>query len=297
MRALPSFLVAATMLGCQPELGDPVSLVTGSRVLAIVAEPAEVKPGEVVHWRALAASGRGTIEDPEILWSFCASPKPLTENDAVSTACLGDGVRPISGPAGAIEASMPLDACALFGPDAPPGGFRPRDPDATGGFYQPVRARLGGLTAFALTRVTCNLPNAPIDVAIELEKRHSPNRNPTLAPLSASIDGAPVGLADVPAGARVRLETGWSEGDAETYAMFDPGSATIVERREALRVSWFVTAGELDDEVTGRGADDPALTTATTWRAPATRGAVHLWLVLRDGRGGVDFASYDIEVR
>jgi hypothetical protein len=64
-----------------------------------------------------------------------------------------------------------------------------------------------------------------------------------------------------------------------------------------MRVSWFVTAGALDEEVTGRDEDDHGLTTATTWQAPATRGVAHVWLVLRDSRGGVDFAGYDLEVR
>jgi hypothetical protein len=36
-------------------------------------------------------------------------------------------------------------------------------------------------------------------------------------------------------------------------------------------------------------------TTATSWRAPAA-GVVHLWVVLRDSRGGVDFAGYDLAV-
>lgn len=297
MRARALSLLALMALGCQPNLGEPLSRIAETRILAVRADPPEAKPGAVVRYQALVGRAEGSIADPAIAWSFCASPKPLTENDAVSTACLGEGVRPIGGPGGAIEAKLPLDACALFGPDPPPGGFRPRDPDATGGFYQPVRARLGSLTAFALTRVTCNLPDAPIDVAIALEKRYRANENPKLAQLSASIDGAEIALDRVPAGARVLLKTGWSEGDAETYAMFDPGPAAIVARREALRVSWFVTAGEITDEVTGRGEDDHGLTTTTVWQAPATAGAVHVWLVLRDSRGGVDFAAHAIEVR
>jgi hypothetical protein len=64
-----------------------------------------------------------------------------------------------------------------------------------------------------------------------------------------------------------------------------------------MRVSWFVTGGSLADDVTGRAEDDLATTTETTWLAPSTRGVAHLWLVLRDRRGGSDFAAYDLQTR
>jgi hypothetical protein len=105
-----------------------------------------------------------------------------------------------------------------------------------------------------------------------------------------------VGLDQVPAGKEVVLRTGWASTDAETYLMFDTGSLTLVERREALRVSWFVTRGSLTDEVTGRAEDDLATTTETTWLSPSESGVAHVWLVLRDSRGGGDFATYDPEV-
>jgi hypothetical protein len=289
--------VAAGALGCEPDLGDPESLVTGTRILAVQGNPAEVNPGDPVSYRALVATPEGSVSSPPLEWALCTSPKPLTENDAVSVACLGDGVQAIGGPSGTAAAPMPLDACALFGPDTPPGNFRPRDPDSTGGFYQPVRATLGGLVAFRLERVICNLPNAPITTAIALAKDYKPNQNPTLAPLTLSVNGAAVSLDQVPAGQSVELATGWAAGDAETFPVFDPDTLSLVPQREALRVSWFVTAGTLTAEVTGSDADDPATTTTTTWLSPATVGAVHAWLVLRDSRGGIDFAPYDLTVQ
>lgn len=292
--AIPLFAIAA---GCVPDLGDPESLVTDTRILAVRGDPAEGMPGATVTYTSLVAAPGGSVKNPALDWAFCASPRPLTDDDAVSTACLGDGVVPIGGPSQAITAATPLDACSLFGPDTPPGNFRPTDPDDTGGFYQPVRADLGALVAFRLERVTCDLPDAPVAAAIAFAKTYQPNHNPTLTKLAASVGQAEVALDALPAGTSVQLGTGWGAGDAETYVMFDPGTMTLVERREALRVSWFVTAGTLADEVTGSAEDDPAITTTTTWLTPATPGVVHLWLVLRDSRGGVDFAGYDVEVR
>ena len=39
-----------------------------------------------------------------------------------------------------------------------------------------------------------------------------------------------------------------------------------------------------------------ALTADNVWVAPSAAGPVHLWLVLRDSRGGVDFAEYELDV-
>jgi hypothetical protein len=297
MRAQVCLALLLSFPGCRPDLGDPASLITGPRILAVRADPPESTAGETVSYRALVATPKGTMSDPPLDWAFCTSPKPLTENGIVSTACLAGGVELIGGPSAVVSAATPLATCSLFGPDTPPGSFRPRDPDTTGGFYQPVRIALGALTAFQLERITCDLPDAPIAVATELAKRYEPNHNPTLEPLVLLVDGKAVGVDQVPAGTEVVLRTGFAASDAETYLMFDPDTLTLVERREALSVSWFVTAGSVADDVTGRAEDDPATTTETTWLSPSEPGVAHVWLVLRDSRGGSDFATYELEVR
>ena len=302
IRARPPLLlcfvpIAALAAGCAPDFGDPASLLTGPRLLAVRADPPEARPGAEVSYEALVISADGARAEEQVSWAFCASPKPLTETNSVSAACLDDaGVRPIAGEGRSVTTTVPVDACALFGPDTPPGEFRPRDPDVTGGFYQPVRVESLGLVAFDRHRVQCNLPSAPVDAAIELQTRYHANLSPTLTPLAARIGGAPVALDHLPAGAHVSFEVGWGKGDAETYAMFDPGAQTIVNRREALRVSWFATAGQLATEVTGRAESEASVSTENEWDAPTAPSKVRLWLVLRDSRGGVDFASYDLDV-
>ena len=299
MRARSSFPLFVALLGagCLQDPGDPASRLLGPRLLAVRADPPEAKPGAVVAYEALVITADGERSSGPVRWAFCASPRPLTETNSVASACLGDtGVRPIVGAGASVMATTPVDACALFGPETPPGGFRPRDPDVTGGFYQPVRVEALGLIAFDRERITCDLPNAPVDAAIELKKRHHANANPELSPLSVWNDRMPVALDRVPAGAHVRFEVGWGEGDAEVYPLFDPGSQAIVTRREALRVAWFATAGGFAAEVTGRGENEPGVSTENAWDAPTTPGIVKLWLVLRDSRGGLDFAGYDVGV-
>jgi hypothetical protein len=281
--------------GCAPEFEERESLVTGPRILAVRGDPPESKPGESASYTALLATPDGPPEGASVRWAFCAAPKPLTENNAVSAECLRGAVRPI-GTASSVTAVTPPDACALFGPDTPPGDFRPRDPDITGGFYQPVRAEALERVAFGMERIGCNLPNAPLEAAVELAERYVPNRNPSLRPLTATVDGAAVPLDRLPAGADVLFEVGWKGEDFEEYPAFDPGSQTIVDRREALRAFWYATAGEFESDVTGRSEEETQTSTSNRWRAPALGARVFLWLVLRDSRGGTAFTTHELTI-
>lgn len=295
---MPVFLlVLVAITGCRPSFDDRESLVTGPRILAVRAEPPEALPGESVSYRALIVTPEGVAEGATVRWAFCAAPKPLTENNSVTAECLGDAVRPIEGTSESVMATTPTDACQLFGPDTPPGDLRPRDPDETGGFYQPVRLQALGETAFTLERIRCNLPNAPLDVAVELGERYVPNRNPTLLPLRAFVDNEEVALDALPAGRNVRFEIGWTADDVEAFVAFDPVKQGLVNRREGMRVFWYATGGAFANDVTGRAEEDAETTASNVWTAPAESRAVTLWVVLRDSRGGMDFATNAIELR
>src|SRR5262249_8096616 len=84
---------------------------------------------------------------------------------------------------------------------------------------------------------------------------------------------------------------------SEPYVHFDPISRKLNDRREAIRVSWFASAGEFDHDRTGRSeAEASDSESDNTWTAPSTRGDVRLWVVLRDDRGGVGWGSYRLRV-
>jgi hypothetical protein len=297
MRRRVLLLGAIVMVGCKPDLTVDDWLVTSSRVLAVKSEPAEAKPGAPLTYTAFLASADGASDGSAILLSFCTAPKPPTENNVVSTACLDSSSLVQAGNGLSVVATTPANACALFGPDTPPGGFRPRDPDTTGGYYQPLRLDLpSAAPTLHLERVLCDLGSAPFDIAAAFAQQYVPNSNPHLAPLVAAVGGQPVSIGSIPRGARVELRASWSAADAESYAYFDPAAQTIAARRESMRVAWYVNAGTLDTESTGRAEDDPELSTDNAWTAPSIPGAAKLWLVLRDSRGGSDFASYDLIV-
>lgn len=289
-------------LACKPDLGERESLITTTRVLAIRVDPPEARPSESVRLSLLVATKDGPLEAPAATYAYCASAKLLTENGAASRACLTDeGARVIaSGPT--AEAPIPADACATFGPDVTSAELRPRDPDITGGFYQPVRVSLaaeGGLSyAFGFARVRCN-SSANADVAAELGRRYVANTNPEIVSVEARLEstGAPVDLGAIGQGQRVVLRASWSSTSQEAYVSYDLDARTVAERRESLRVSWFATGGVFDADRTGRDANEVETFTDNAWTAPTAATPVHLYVVLRDTRGGVAFTTRSLTVR
>lgn len=295
---------------CKPDFGERESLVDRVQVLAVRIEPPEARPGDVVTTTLLVASPSGPVDAPLARWAFCATPKLLTENGSVSAACLtDDGVVPIADVRGGVSAALPASGCFDFGPETQSAEVRPRDPDVTGGFFLPIRARLGSgaeteteaqvVTAFGFARITCNLANAPGDLAARFRDEYRPNRTPSLLPVEVRLEGAaaPIAFDAIPRGGRVVLRAAWNPGDAETYALFDVNSQAIVTRRESLRVSWFTTAGSFESDRSGRTEDEPESFTENVWTAPDEARVSHLFFVLRDSRGAATFASLPATTR
>jgi hypothetical protein len=299
-------LEALVMSACRPDFGERESRIDRVQVLAVRVEPPEARPGETVTTTLLVASPSGPVEQPPASWAFCATPKLLTENGSVSAACLHDGAVPIAQARATVTAQLPTSGCFDFGPETQSAEVRPRDPDVTGGFYVPIRARLEGvegLTAFGFARLACNLASASGEVAARFRSEYRQNRSPTLLPVEARLEGAGSGergalsLDAIPRGARVTLRAAWRPEDAESYALFDVSAQLIVTRRESLRVSWFTTAGSFDRDRSGRTEDETETFTDNTWTAPDEARSSHLFLVLRDARGGVAFTSVTATTR
>ena len=310
-------LASRGAVGCKPDLGAPQSLITGPAILAIRGMPPEATEGGMISYDALTVDVSGTVTAPQIGWAQCLAPNPPANGNDVSNACLTIPDDTAT-PAPTFMAAIPTDACTLFGPQAPPPmkgqpPMRPADPDTTGGFYQPVRATWqtdagASLLAFALERVTCRLANAPTDIAAQYAANYTANNNPTLADLlldpgrrgdvalRRGSDVAVVAAATVSAGTPVTLQADFSAESAETFLVWNVVTLTLDMQRESLRLSWFATGGSFEHDVTGRGQTDTETFTQNVWTAPTTPGPVYFWMVLRDDRGGVDFAATEIEV-
>jgi hypothetical protein len=63
-----------------------------------------------------------------------------------------------------------------------------------------------------------------------------------------------------------------------------------------MSVSWFATDGTFEADRTGRGEEDEISAAPNRWTAPDQPGPVHLWIVLRDSRGGTAWAEEVLEV-
>ena len=300
--------IALAGAGCKPDLGAPQSLVDGPRVLAVRAEPPEARPADApIGFDTLLVDGDGRVDAPALGWAICNEPHPPAESNVVSSACLAI---PDATTGESFTTPLPAEACTNFGPLTSKPGARPADPDTTGGYYQPVRASWqdAGLIAFALPRILCPLGAiAPTDVAGAYANDYRPNANPTLGAVVLDPDGAEAPLyeagdtvfapARVGVGELVALEARWDAAAQETFMVYDLTTHLLADQTESLRLSWFATAGELEHERTGRAADETDTPfSRNSWRAPAVPGLVHLFVVLRDSRGGVDFATAQLEV-
>jgi len=296
MNDRPLLFLAWAAAACQPEFSDEQWRIRAPRVLAVKSEPAEAKPGTPLVYTALVA----TVEpgaNPVPSWGYCTAPKPPIENNVVSTACLSAASLLPIGQGVSIASAVPNDACQRFGPDVLSGSFRPRDPDATGGYYQPLRLELPGAPpVFHLERIKCPLRGAAAETARDFGERYVENQNPALVSVVATSAGQAVDFSRVPAGARLRLTASFAPGGAEEYSYFDPSTQALTTRREAMQVAWYVSDGTLDSETTGRGETDLDESSSNGWLAPSAPGRARLWVVLRDSRGGVDFSDYELTV-
>ncbi len=323
------------LTGCLPELEADLSRVDAPRVLAVSAVPAEVAPGDAVTLTALYADADGLVAAAPLTWSLCAARRPLAELGPIHRDCLqgqGDALAPI-GVGLTVQATIPDDVCRRFGPEPPlatagqPTG-RPVDPDVTGGYYQPVLLDpQGDGRALFQIRVDCGVAGATQAQAAELRRRHLANVAPEIVAVSRS--GETVGeTLTVDAGEAVALHVQWRTcperpvcgdgvctldevpadcpgdctgtpgcGGAESYVRFDPVALALTTAREAMRVAWYATDGHFAAASTGRASDDVMPGSENTWTAPAQRGPVALWIVIRDDRGGAAWRAIDIDVR
>jgi hypothetical protein len=289
--------------------------VTSARVLAVASTPAEAEPGASVAFATLFVDANGDVGGP-FDWAFCKDREPLAELGPVSSRCsqrTGDFFVEI-GNASTATGAVPQETCTLFGPDVPPPTAgeppgRPVDPDATGGFYQPVRLAAGDATTVERVRIDCGLTAGTDDQIADLKKRYHVNTNPSIDALTEPTLGtlvtADLGATTVAPSQRLVLRATWADCDpsattctgAEGYPSFDQTSHLIVDHRETMRVSWFASGGDFDDDRTGRDATDPTPFSENGWTAPSSPGTVRMWVVVRDDRGGAGWKSYVVTVQ
>lgn len=319
------FVLSLLSLGCLGELPDESELewnrVLALRVLPQQPEPnlaprATVAPGEPVRAEALLAGPEGVLDAQAVdaLWFACPSEPgqpgfacfddrlPLDVDALPSCPALGDPFDT----ACALGAGLPLDWTV-------PGDERllqaqefevlliAADPEGSRSAQTCAEAILGGTRntpndcLFASSKVRI----APLSPTGELPDELPEgflNRHPTLPSFEVSTpDGEPQEVAAgeaVAIGRDAEIEALVQEGSVETYPVPVNDGDTFRDRDEELQVSWFRTAGSVEDS---GGFGDAEGSERITWSRGEEGTVAHLVAVVRDGRGGVDWASVQVD--
>ncbi|MFL5373226.1 MAG: hypothetical protein ACJ78T_04490 [Myxococcales bacterium] len=283
------FVLLLFTLACTPDLDGP-EIVRDLRILAVQAEPPEasidLQTGAVepVTVRILVVDPVEKERGMSMNGALCF-PTDSGRCDEVPSVAIGLPDSP--GPSSAIQAGATPSWTVQVPPAIVQAAVQQDDLKGFGG----VRVQ------FSL-QVDNGDPHGPVfaeKILLFSPPGETVNHNPRIESLELTRDGVPAGTlqAGDPLSVRVGVEMGilprlaTGEGGAETYTAIDlRGKAVTLT--EAPRYSFFTTSsGDLDVAT----ADEPlpgttpleGLVRFTALR----RGAGTLWIVVRDGRGGL----------
>ena len=285
---------------CVPTVEEDPSLTVDGQILAVQFFPAEAEPEASSTVSALVA---GDADGDDVTFDLCLARKALSELGPVSPLCFERGenvVRLGRGPAVAFD--VPEEACRLFGPQRPPAEpgqppGRAVDPDSTGGYYQPVVARLDDPVLGGL-RLDCGLPGGSQAQVAEYNNTHTANLNPAIESIQVrvgdagwralSTDGA--SQFTVERGAQVTFRSKWSP--PENYLLLSPESRELTTPKEQYLATFYSSVGGFAEH---RRLVEKH-TVDAVWSAPETAEDVRIWLIVRDGRGGVGWVRLEAVV-
>ncbi len=270
MRAAPLAALACALAGCTDVDFTPRWKVDRFRLLAVVADPPDARAGEAVTLTAFTADRAGSEREASLAWVACA--RASIDNGTGARGCADPGASVVTdNPARFTLATAPDDgapwtvfglACADGAPSIDPATMQPRCAGEGEAFVRTIRQRGGAA-----------------------------NRNPRIA--RVTLDGVEM-PADAPARVAPRashvLRVEFAADAREAVAEVQPDGSTRA-LPESLVTEFLVDGGELDGAFrSDNDLEAGAATHANTFVAPAS-GAVRLWVVARDGRGGFDVAK------
>lgn len=309
MRALESRLlllasVLALAAACASEF-EKQSQIVKLRVLGVQAEPPELVLGEgplpKTVLTALAVEPSGALVTTQFAVCLYASGSTLTSADIDCPGASGFTL-PDAGPASAtLDLADPALQAAALPMFAGDGGV----PTGDGGLSQALEKGLPLVLGFTASAPAFGNPDggpppaqghdgqflkgiASVTLRTASAAR-PPNKNPALE--AVTLDGTPIaadGSTTVRAGQKVTLVP-VPAGDAKEKT--PDGSA------EKLNFSFYATGGDVeflrsaDTTATGQPGE-----TSIGFTAPLTAGTLRLWVVIRDGRGGLGWLERSLTV-
>ncbi len=292
-------VVLALLLGCSSFTTETLSeswRIDRLRILGVAAEPAEPRPGDTVQFRSLVVAPDDQVG--AVIWLACVNGNDSTNGCAADTSIFNEVMA--DGSVSADEQAA-LVAAGLIGvePFLPPSWTIPADAlDALA-----PEARAEGFAAFV--NITA-VPGSPDPAAasdidpdevelafkrLPISENPQPNQNPDLT--HVEVEGAVIedgGTIEVGVGDTIEILPVLGEGSVEDYPY--TSSAGVTETRtESPWVEWYAEDGAFSQTTSLY----PEL--AREWTAPGEAGAVRLWMVVRDRRGGMDWMTLQVEVR
>lgn len=295
MRApvLLSLLALATVACDDTEVVDfqPASVVDKLRVLGVRADPPELVPGQTTLLSALVADPKEGLRPVSMVWLLC-DPAP---EDALGNVCARQ------------------DTLRTLDPDKMPEGVRivpffvapytapstvldTLEPDSV--------ARRRGLSATIMLIVfegeslddlkDPNLQKVAVIKRIRIaDPTDKPNRNPNIA--DVTLAGTSIDRIDTPAakaGSSIDLAATADPDAAQEFVRVMPDGSEVTQQEQVV-FSWFTMDGHFEEGLTeyaSRTPDGKPIRLALPTREQAKRDYVEFFVVLRDARGGIDWA-------
>lgn len=284
MRLLPLVLLASCVINGgkhqRPRDLEESWSITKPRLLGVRSFPAEPRPGDTVTFEGLLVDPTDTIET--VLWLACP-----TDGGGNGFGCTQDddtelvGIEPFQAPSYTVPVDL-LDGLS--------------EQERREGAY--ILVQVTGLPAidpaqladFDFEDIDFNEVEAGYKRLVVSEAT-TPNSHPVLGAFTA--DGEPLAegaVLEVDPSQEVEIGVQLDEDTIETYEYLNTDGELEV-RTEQPYVTWYTDAGELEEAATLY----PFL--EATWVAPEESGDLTIWAVVRDRRGGQDWASLTLRVR
>jgi hypothetical protein len=305
-RLLPPLLLLLTALaGCGEQM-ESVDQVSRFRVLAVQADPPEVKPGEGTKLTVLWADPKGAGREVSFVWIACQGYISASSQD-LSTSCEPLWLPQMKTAAEKGDVYLipftPPDALAKL----PPGEDRLQVTatvlGCAGGTLPSVDELMNAQDAPALDEMCTGGESFTAFKTFVISLSDAPNTNPEIDKLyydrkllpTVEQDGAGVFACTAPDGCRseIGVELFFTADSFQTYDRTSFGKTETVD--EATYVSWFVTGGQMDHERSG--TTEPPGPYEAKWLPPLDGGKFTLWAVAHDVRGGVSWKTYSVEAR
>lgn len=284
MRALHRSLIAASLFAlaaCADDF-EPQSRIARVRVLGVRSQPAEITiPPEggipnSVQLDALAVAPQGRAVT--VKFAFC---RPFANAFAADFECPGkDGVDLPDGNLNLLDPKV----LALLGGGAPDGSGAPANPFADPALQAQLAQGLKLNVGYIATDGTEGDRGVERGVGtVFVRASTTPNRNPEVSDLQFA--GTRLEGSSFPVSTPVELTPIPAADAQESY--LESG----VTKQEAISWSWFTTSvGAIEElrSVTLAGGGGESSTVLTT---PDQAEEATLWVVARDGRGGIGWRS------